>query len=154
MINNLLNSNLSGGNLSAANVNAGKKLDTKDKSAADIIFEVSISDMRKIECEAYDGMNTNFFGQACFENRTDYDLLLFSNSSYNIIIPKGGRNCHPKIIVGSNYGGNAVGIKDITFSFKTTNTSPEKTGIFVLTLEKCKIKSVVLTKNNLYLESR
>ncbi len=148
-INNLLNSSLNNKNLPAANVNAGRKIDTKDKSAADVIFEVGISDMRKIECEAYDGMNTNFFGQACFENRTEYDLLLLFNGVYSLIIPRGGRICCPKINVGNNWNGNSVGIKDNTFFFKTTNTSPEKTGTFVLTLEKCKIKSVVLTKNNL-----
>ena len=152
-INNLLNSNLSGGSAIAANVNAGRKIDTKNKSAADVIFEVGISDLRKSECEVYDGIYTNFYGQACFENRSDYDLvLIIDNNNNSLIIPKGGRNCPPRMKV--NYNDKETTVRDYYFFFKTINTSPEKNGTFVLTLEKCKVKSVVLTKNNLYLKTQ
>ncbi|MBL7722924.1 MAG: hypothetical protein JNK27_02195, partial [Chitinophagaceae bacterium] len=152
-INNLLRSSLNDGATTAANVNMAKKIDASNKSATDDIFEISISDLRKSECEAqadFGGMD--YFGQACFENRTEYDLVIIVNAYIKIILPKGGRNCCPKTKV--NLGGDRERTTyDYTYSFETTNTSPSKKGTFVITLEKCKIKSVVLTKSNLYLSA-
>jgi len=157
-INNLMNSNINEGNTTAANVNAGKKIDTKNRSAADVIFEVGVSDLRNIECETpniYMQSRIDFYGQACFENQTEFDLtLIVSEPGVNgikILIPKGSRNCYPKIIL--NYGGTSNTTKDVIFNFTTVETMPIKRGTFVLTLEKCKLKSVVLTKKNIFFES-
>lgn len=160
-INNLMRNSIGEGNNPSGNVNAGKKIELKDRSATDYLFEVGISDLRKIECEIYNGSfnQTLFCGQACFENQTDYDLILTVPGEINsegnrisekILIPKGGRNCCPRIAVNSSNIGATI--KDVTFNFTTTNSSPAKRGTFVMTLEKCKIKSVVLTKKNLYFE--
>ena len=156
-INNLMRSNVTEGNTVAANVNAGKKIDATKKSATDEVLEIGISDMRKNECEVYNGVNNAFYGQACFENQTDQDLLLIirnvigSNGWLNekILIPKGGTNCSPRILL--NNDGAHITIKDLTFTF-TTTTEPNRNGTFFLTLEKCKVKSVVLTKRNFYLK--
>ena len=151
-INNLMNSNVSEGKTTAAGVTAGTKIDTKGKTAADVIFEVGITDLRKSECEVYSGSTPTFYGQACFENRTDYDLVLVDNStSVEYIIPKGERNCSPRMKV--NYGNNENTVWDCYFNFKTTKTNPTMWGTFVMTLEKCKLKSVVLTNKNLYLKA-
>lgn len=159
-INNLMNSNISEGNTTAANVNAGKKIDMKNKSAADVIFEVGITDMRKNECEVpqagiYAQNVYNYFGQVCFENQTEYDLILsipFDEMypDMKVIIPKGGRNCWPKVLI-SKYVPEAS-VRDYTFTFTTTNTNLKKTGTFIMTIEKCKLKSIVLTKKNLLLQ--
>lgn len=79
---NLLNSNLSGGSAIAANVNAGTKDWYKEQKCCRCNFwSWHISDLRKSECEVYDGIYTNFYGQACFENRTDYDLVLIIDNN-------------------------------------------------------------------------
>jgi TolB-like protein len=162
-INNLMRSNVSGGNTTAANVNAGTKIDTRNKSATDDVMEIGISDMRKNECEVRlpstnNIVTINFLGQACFENHTDQDLLLTVYDETGatgdwikdiILIPNGGKNCSPRISIGNSANGNTV--KDITFKF-TTTTTPSQSGTLVLTMEKCKIKSVVLTKRNLFLK--
>jgi len=158
-INNLMSSTINETNTTAANVNMGKRFDAKNKSATDEIFEVAISDLRKSECEGEDNFlgRPIFYGQACFENRTDYDLILTVNEMGangreildKILIPKGGRNCCPRIAI--NFGGNQETLKDVTFRFMTTNSNSVKYGTFNMTVEKCKLKSVVLTKKNLYL---
>ena len=62
-----------------------------------MIFEVGVSDMRKNECEEQSGSSSYFsYGQVCFENQTDYDLVF--NYRFNelypdmkVLITKGGR---------------------------------------------------------------
>lgn len=157
-INNLMRNTINEGNTTSANVNAAKRVDAKNKSAIDDIFEVTISDLRKSECEVYQFNNNVFYAQACFENLTDYDLVLIAPdfttgsgvSTNKVLIPKAGMNCSPKIVINWNNWENTV--KEATFYFTTTNITPAKKGTFVMTLEKCKIKSVVLTKKNLYFE--
>ena len=159
-VNNLMNSNISEGNTIAANVNAGKKIDMKNKTAADVIFEVGITDMRKSECEVpragiYAQNVFDSYGQVCFENQTEYDLILsipFDEMypDMKVIIPKGGRNCWPKVLV--NKYGAETSVRDYTFTFTTTNTNLRKTGTFLMTVEKCRLKSIVLTKKNLLLQ--
>ncbi len=151
-INNLGRSTISEGNTTAANVNSARKIDTKNKSATDDIFEVTVSELRKSECEVSDGSSINYYGQACFENQTDYDLVLTIDNNNTLIIPKGGRNCPPRMKV--NYGDREATLRDYYFFFRTINTTPEKSGTFVMTIEKCKVKSIILTKNNLYLKTQ
>lgn len=141
-----------------------EKIDTKNKSAPDDTFEVSISDLRQSECEIYlsDFQSTYLFGQACFENRTEYDLVLTVGEmgatggliQDKILLRRGGKNCCPRIRVATNWSGSdkKITVKDIRFIFTTINATPTKKGTLVMTLEKCKVKSVVLTNDNLYLE--
>jgi TolB-like protein len=142
-----------------ANPETIKKSTSPDKTAADVIFEVGVSDMRKSECEVpYRQITTTmqYYGQVCFENQTDFDLVLTStyhNSLYSdlkVLIPKGGRNCWPRELVNRN--GPDETVREFNFTFTTINNSIKKKGTYQITLEKCKVKSVVLTKNNLYLE--
>ena len=128
-INNLMRSNISEGNSTAANVNLGRKIDTKNKSAIDDVLEVTISDLRKSECEAQNCLNyTDFFGQACFENQTEYDLVLIIDNNTKLLLPKGGKNCSPRIIV--NWGGTNITTIDKNFYFRTTNLSLKKLELF------------------------
>lgn len=131
-------------------VNKGPK-----KPEVDTLLEVGISDMRENECVKWKINAYLFFGQACFKNQTDHDLLLIIKDVWGtdgqlnerMFIPKGGTICSPIIEVGAE----PITIRDLTFTF-TTTTYPYKTGTFFLPLEKCKVKSVVLTNKNLYLE--
>jgi len=129
-----------------------------DKTAADVIFEVGVSEMRKTECEVPGGTTGSYiwyYGQVCFENQTDFDLVLSNrysegNQELKIIIPKGGRNCWPREIV--NRYGTDIAVRDFSYTFTIINNISKKSGTFPVTLEKCKVKSIVLTKKNLYFE--
>ena len=77
----------------------------------------------------------------------------FNNEMYpdlKVIIPKGGRNCWPREII--NRYGNDIAVRDFNFTFTIINNSLKKKGTYQITLEKCKVKSIVLTKKNLYFE--
>ncbi|MEO6316784.1 MAG: FlgO family outer membrane protein [Chitinophagaceae bacterium] len=157
-INNLLRSTVgSGTGNTSANVNMARQVDTKDKAAMDDINETKISDLRRGEC--YDNSRKTYFGQLCFENQTGEDLIfaadawgppgITSKTGEGITLPNGTRNCSTKIIV--NYPNNDGESEEIKFVFQTYGKPKILSATMRLVVEKCKLKSMVLTKKNLVL---
>jgi hypothetical protein len=130
---------------------------TKTKPTG-ITPELAVSEMGQDECVTVQGINGAtvwYYGKVCFENQTEYDLVLSNSTSegneeLKLIIPKGGKNCWPREII--NRYGSEITARDFKFTFTMRNTAIKKKGVYTLTLEKCKLKSVVLTNNNLYFE--
>ena len=62
----------------------------------------------------------------------------------------GGRNCWTRLKVNKRITESTF--SDVTFTFTNINTIQIKKGAFAMTFDKCKVKSIVLTKKNLYFE--
>lgn len=156
-INNLMRNTVNGNNSQAANVNMARQINTKDRSPIDDLFEVSIADMRKSNC--YNKDRESYFGQICFENQTGLDLLFAADAwgwpqaisvrQEGVSLPNSSRNCSPLITV--NYPDASAEVVEIKFTFQTEKTTPVRVGTMRLMVERCKVKSVVLTKKNLNL---
>jgi len=154
-INNLMRNTVNGGNSQAANVNSARQIDTKDRSPIDDLFEAKIADLRKSNC--YNRDRDAYFGQICFENQTGEDLIFAADAwgwpqaihvgSEGVTLPKGTRNCSPLICV-TYPDANAESV-EIKFTFQVQNQTPLRSTTMRLLVEKCKVKSIVLTKNNL-----
>lgn len=154
-INNLMGSIVTGNSSTAANVNLARPINTKDRTPIDDLFEASIADMRNSNC--YNKDRDAYFGQICFENRTGVDLVFMADAwgwpqaisiaRDEVPLANEGRNCSPVITV--NYPDFSAQVVEIKFTFKTQNTEPSRSATMRLMVEKCKVKSIVLTKKNL-----
>lgn len=159
-INNLMRSTVSGTSATAANTNVARKIDTQEKSAIDDLFETRISDLRRSECvKTYMGRNS-LYGQVCFENQTGEDLYFTcngegSNSNFlsyeKVPLPQSARNCSA-LIVTNRYEEKQQSV-EIIFTFHTTNGDGRK-GNLTVSVESCKVKSIVLTTKNLLLMNK
>lgn len=157
-INNLLKSTIKSNGVGPANLNVARKIDTYEKSSVDDLFGARISELRKGECTATNRNNKIWYGQVCFENQTGEDILFYCTeanpegwlSDYKVIIPNGGQNCSRLIAV--NYDQNGVTENEnrqATFRFYSIDERRRAIQPFII--DKCVVKSYVLTKKNLVL---
>lgn len=148
----------SGNGNNSANSNNGRRIDTHDRSATDDIHQATISDLRKSECEqihkdAYNKWNV-YYGQICFENQTGQDLMFYSAEvgvegwldMYKTTLRNKARDCSILIPVNWSRGTNENTSKQATFIFYSADRTKQVRKTYVL--DKCKVKSIVLTTDN------
>ncbi len=66
-----------------------------------------------------------------------------------IVIPDNARNCSSKLVV--NYPDSEGESVEVKFTFQTYGKAQVKSATMKLMIEKCKVKSLVLTRKNLVL---
>lgn len=162
-INNLLRStiNKNYGSGDPANLNTGRKIDTYNKSPLDDLFEARASDLRKGECVKPYFKETCFSGQLCFENQTGEDLIFYCEDfnpgvvrldEYKMTLPHGTRNCSRLVVV--NFDNltqqfNEATSRQTSFVFSSMDGTKRCRQSF--TIDRCVVKSFVLTDKNIVL---
>lgn len=160
-INNLLRNNLNNnGGAQPANQNVGRTIDTHNKSPLDDLFNARMSDLRRGECVRMFFGDTCFYGQLCFENQTGEDLIFYSEDfnpaerldDFKVTLPNGSKNCSRLIVANfSNDSRKFDGAysKQVSFVFYTMDGNKRTRQSFVV--DRCRVKSFILTKKNLVL---
>ena len=160
-INNLLRNNIGSSNGTPANQNIARKIDTHNKSPLDDLFEARASELRKGECVKPYFRETSFNGQLCFENQTGEDLIFYCEDfnpgvvrldEYKMTLPNGTRNCSRLVVV--NFDNltqqfNEATSRQTSFVFSSMDGTKRCRQSF--TIDRCVVKSFVLTDKNIVL---
>ena len=154
-INELFRSQLSGGGKQSAIATMSTAAGSEESNPIDDVNQVKVTSLRKVDCVT-DGWKSS--GIACFENHTGKDLHLYAmgehwaNMNADVFIGNGSKGCTPPIRTGYEWPKSA-GTYTLRFYFKTQEEDNPKYGVFTITLEGCKTKSVVLHPKNFRLSS-
>lgn len=149
-INQLFRSQVQGGGAPSAVAHMPSATGSEKSNAFDDANGVKITTMNNADC--YDGRI--WFGNICFENHLNVDLVLYrlSNSMQpNLIIPQNGKSCPARIPLSNSRSSTPTRPRDFIFYFKTAGDENIMYGSMTVLVESCKTKTIALHGRNLLL---
>jgi hypothetical protein len=154
------NSNKNEGVENSPDIIMPDKIETTNQSAIDYVMQAKISDIRQGECKREYYNDILYSGQICFENQTGEDLIFYSKDfnpgerldDFKMALANGRRNCSRFIVANFDNLTRKVNentSRQVIFVFYTTDNKRTAEQSYVI--DACKVKSIVLTKDNLML---